>query len=228
MVKLSIVIPVYNERDTLRALISRVEAVDYEKEIILIDDCSTDGTRDILKDYEGRENFQVLYHDHNKGKGAALQTGFSKTRGEIIIIQDADLEYNPTDYGILLEPILDGRADVVFGSRFLGGPHRVLFFWHYLGNKFLTTLSNMLTNLNLTDMETGYKVFTKKVNDSLAFKCNRFGFEPEFTAKVAKNKFRVYEVPISYSGRDYSEGKKITWKDGFAAIWYIFKFRFSD
>jgi len=157
-----------------------------------------------------------------------LQTGFSKTRGEIIIIQDADLEYNPTDYGILLEPILDGRADVVFGSRFLGGPHRVLFFWHYLGNKFLTTLSNMLTNLNLTDMETGYKVFTKKVNDSLTFKCNRFGFEPEFTAKVAKNKFRVYEVPISYSGRDYSEGKKITWKDGFAAIWYIFKFRFSD
>ena len=228
LVKLSIVIPVYNERDTLRALISRVEAVDYEKEIILIDDFSTDGTRDVLKDFENKENYQVLYHDHNQGKGAALQTGFSKTRGEIIIIQDADLEYNPTDYGILLAPILDGRADVVFGSRFLGGTHRVLFFWHYLGNKFLTTLSNMLTNLNLTDMETGYKVFTKEVNDSLTFKCNRFGFEPEFTAKVAKNKFRVYEVPISYSGRDYSEGKKITWKDGFAAIWYIFKFRFSD
>jgi glycosyltransferase involved in cell wall biosynthesis len=228
LVKLSVVIPVYNERDTLRTLVSKVEAVDYEKEIILIDDYSTDGTRDVLKEFENRENFQVLYHERNKGKGAALQTGFSKTQGEIIIIQDADLEYNPIDYGILLEPILDGRADVVFGSRFLGGPHRVLFYWHYLGNKFLTTLSNMLTNLNLTDMETGYKVFTKKVNDSLIFKCNRFGFEPEFTAKVAKNRFRVYEVPISYSGRDYSEGKKITWKDGFAAIWYIFKFRFTD
>ena len=228
LVKISIVIPIYNERDTLRTLISRVEVVDHEKEIILIDDYSTDGTRDILKDYEGRENFRLLYHEHNKGKGAALRTGFSQTQGDIIIIQDADLEYNPADYGILLEPILDGRADVVFGSRFLGGPHRVLFFWHYLGNKFLTTLSNMFTNLNLTDMETGYKVFTKKVNDSLTFKCDRFGFEPEFTAKVAKNKFRVYEVPISYSGRDYSEGKKITWKDGFAAIWYIFKFRFLN
>ncbi|MBT5549019.1 MAG: glycosyltransferase family 2 protein [Nitrospina sp.] len=228
MVKLSIVIPVYNERDTLRTVISKVEAVDYEKEIILIDDYSSDGTRDVLKEYESRDNFRVLYHERNKGKGAALQTGFSEATGDIIIIQDADLEYNPIDYGILLEPILDGRADVVYGSRFLGGPHRVLFYWHYLGNKFLTTLSNMFTNLNLTDMETGYKVFTKKVNDALTFKCNRFGFEPEFTAKVAKNKFRIYEVPISYSGRDYSEGKKITWKDGFAAIWYIFKFRFTD
>ena len=228
MIKLSIVIPVYNERDTLRTVISKVEAVDYEKEIILIDDYSSDGTRDVLKEYESRDNFRVLYHERNKGKGAALQTGFSEATGDIIIIQDADLEYNPIDYGILLEPILDGRADVVYGSRFLGGPHRVLFYWHYLGNKFLTTLSNMFTNLNLTDMETGYKVFTKKVNDALTFKCNRFGFEPEFTAKVAKNKFRIYEVPISYSGRDYSEGKKITWKDGFAAIWYIFKFRFTD
>ena len=228
MIKLSIVIPVYNERDTLRALISKVEAVDYDKEIILIDDYSTDGTRDVLKEYENRESFQVLYHNRNKGKGAALQTGFSNTTGDIIIIQDADLEYNPSDYGILLEPILDGRADVVYGSRFQGGEHRVLLFWHTLGNKFLTTLSNMFTNLNLTDMETGYKVFTKKVNESLTFKCNRFGFEPEFTAKVARNRFRIYEVPISYNGRDYSEGKKITWKDGFAAIWYIFKFRFTD
>lgn len=228
MVKLSIIIPVYNERETLRILISKVEAVDYAKEIILIDDYSTDGTRDILKEYENKEDFQVLYHDRNKGKGAALRTGFSKIRGDIIIIQDADLEYNPSDYGILLEPILDGRADVVYGSRFLGGTHRVLLFWHTVGNKFLTTLSNMFTNLNLTDMETGYKVFTRKVNDSLTFKCNRFGFEPEFTAKVAKNRFRIYEVPISYSGRDYSEGKKITWKDGFAAIWYIFKFKITD
>jgi glycosyltransferase involved in cell wall biosynthesis len=228
LLKLSIVIPVYNERETLRTLVSKVEAVDYEKEIILIDDYSIDGTRDVLKEYEGKVGFQVLYHTHNQGKGAALRTGFSKVQGDIIIIQDADLEYNPTDYGTLLEPILDGRADVVYGSRFQGGTHRVLFFWHFLGNKFLTTLSNMFTNLNLTDMETGYKVFTKKVNDTLTFKCNRFGFEPEFTAKVAKNRFRVYEVPISYSGRDYSEGKKITWKDGFAAIWYICKFRFTN
>ena len=194
----------------------------------MIDDFSTDGTRDILKTYENKENFQVLYHNRNQGKGAALRTGFAKVSGDIIIIQDADLEYNPSDYAILIEPILDGRADVVYGSRFLGGPHRVLFFWHYVGNMILTTWSNMFTNINLTDMETGYKVFTKEVNESLVLKCNRFGFEPEFTAKVAKNKFRIYEVPISYNGRDYSEGKKITWKDGVAAIWYIFKFRFTD
>ena len=207
---------------------AKVNAVDYEKEIILIDDFSTDGTREILKNCENKENFQVLYHNRNQGKGAALRTGFAKVSGDIIIIQDADLEYNPSDYGILIEPILDGRADVVYGSRFLGGPHRVLFFWHYVGNMVLTTWSNMFTNVNLTDMETGYKVFTKEVNESLTLKCNRFGFEPEFTAKVAKNKFRIYEVPISYNGRDYSEGKKITWKDGVAAIWYIFKFRFTD
>jgi glycosyltransferase involved in cell wall biosynthesis len=228
LTKLSIVIPVYNERDTLHILISKVEAVDFTKEIIIIDDYSTDGTQDVLKKYEGQDNIQVLYHERNKGKGAALRTGFSKAQGDIIIIQDADLEYDPVDYGILLAPILDGRADVVYGSRFQGGTHRVLFFWHYLGNKFLTTLSNMFTNLNLTDMETGYKVFTKKVNDTLTLKCDRFGFEPEFTAKVAKNKFRIYEVPISYSGRDYSEGKKITWKDGLAAIWYICKYRFTN
>ena len=228
MLKLSIVIPVYNERETLETLIAKVNAVDYDKEIILIDDFSTDGTREILKKYENKEGFQVLYHNHNQGKGAALRTGFSSVNGDIIIIQDADLEYNPADYGTLIEPIMDGRADVVYGSRFLGGPHRVLFFWHSIGNMVLTTLSNMLTNVNLTDMETGYKVFTKKVNDTLTFKCNRFGFEPEFTAKVAKNNFRIYEVPISYNGRDYSEGKKITWKDGVAAIWYIFKFRFTN
>jgi len=228
LLKLSIVIPIYNERETLETLVAKVNAVDYEKEIILIDDFSTDGTRELLKNFEGKENFQVLYHNRNQGKGAALRTGFSNVTGDIIIIQDADLEYNPADYPILIEPILDGRADVVYGSRFLGGPHRVLFFWHSIGNMFLTTLSNMFTNVNLTDMETGYKVFTKKVNDTLSFKCNRFGFEPEFTAKVAKNNFRIYEVPISYNGRDYSEGKKITWKDGFAAIWYIFKFRFTN
>jgi glycosyltransferase involved in cell wall biosynthesis len=226
--KLSIVIPIYNEFDTLSDLVSKVNGVDYDKEIILIDDCSTDGTRDIIKEYEGRENFQVLYHSKNKGKGAALRTGFSRVTGDVVIIQDADLEYDPSDYDTLLKPILDGRADVVYGSRFSGGTTRVLFFWHYVGNVALTTLSNMCTNMKLTDMETGYKVFTKKVNDSLVLKCDRFGIEPEFTAKIAKKKFRVYEVPISYSGRDYSEGKKITWKDGFAAIWYILKFRITD
>ena len=228
MLKLSIVIPIYNEQKTLETLIAKVNAVDYDKEIILVDDFSTDGTREILKVYENKENFKVLYHNHNQGKGAALRTGFSNVNGDIIIIQDADLEYNPADYGTLLEPILDGRADVVYGSRFLGGPHRVLFFWHSVGNMVLTTFSNMLTNVNLTDMETGYKVFTKEVKERLTFKCDRFGFEPEFTAKVAKNNFRIYEVPISYNGRDYSEGKKITWKDGVAAIWYILKFRFTN
>ena len=228
MLKLSIVIPIYNERETLETLIAKVNAVDYDKEILLIDDFSSDGTREVLKKYENKENFQVLYHDHNQGKGAALRTGFSNVNGDIIIIQDADLEYNPADYGTLIEPILDGRADVVYGSRFLGGPHRVLFFWHSIGNMVLTTFSNMLTNINLTDMEMGYKVFTKRVNDTLTFKCDRFGFEPEFTAKVAKNNFRIYEVPISYNGRDYSEGKKITWKDGVAAIWYIIKFKLTN
>ena len=228
MLKLSIVIPIYNERETLETLIAKVNVVDYDKEILLIDDFSSDGTREVLKKYENKENFQVLYHDHNQGKGAALRTGFSNANGDIIIIQDADLEYNPADYGTLIEPILDGRADVVYGSRFLGGPHRVLLFWHSIGNMVLTTFSNMLTNINLTDMETGYKVFTKRVNDTLTFKCDRFGFEPEFTAKVAKNNFRIYEVPISYNGRDYSEGKKITWKDGVAAIWYIIKFKFTN
>ena len=228
MLKLSIVIPIYKERETLETLIAKVNSVDYDKEILLIDDFSSDGTREVLKRYENKENFQVLYHDHNQGKGAALRTGFSNVNGDIIIIQDADLEYNPADYGTLIEPILDGRADVVYGSRFLGGPHRVLFFWHSIGNMVLTTFSNMLTNINLTDMETGYKVFTKRVNDTLTFKCDRFGFEPEFTAKVAKNNFRIYEVPISYNGRDYSEGKKITWKDGVAAIWYIIKFKFTN
>lgn len=226
--KLSIVIPVYNEKDTVRTLIDRVQASPYDKEILLVDDFSTDGTREILKEYEGQDGFQVLYHNRNRGKGAALRTGFQNVTGDIIIIQDADLEYNPAEYGTLLEPILDDRADVVYGSRFLSGPHRVLFFWHYVGNKFLTTMSNMFTNLNLTDMETCYKVFTRKVLDEITFKCDRFGFEPEFTSKVAKHRFRIYEVPISYSGRDYSEGKKINWKDGVAAIWFIIKFRLVD
>ncbi|MBI4389674.1 MAG: glycosyltransferase family 2 protein [Nitrospinae bacterium] len=226
--KISVVIPVYNEKDSLRKIIQKVESVALEKEIILVDDSSTDGSREMLKEYQGRNGFHVLYHDKNRGKGAALRTGFAKVGGDVVIVQDADLEYDPADYATLLEPILDGRADVVFGSRFLGGPHRVMFFWHYMGNKALTTLSNMMTNLNLTDMETGYKVFTKKVLDSISLTCDRFGFEPEFTSKVARKRFRVYEVPISYSGRDYSEGKKITWRDGVSALWFIFKFRFLD
>ncbi len=224
-VKLSIIIPVYNEQNTLRTLLARVEAVDYEKEIVLVDDGSTDGTREIVQDYQGQDGYTVLMHSKNLGKGAALRSGFAEAKGDIIIIQDADLEYDPREYGNLLEPILDGRADVVYGSRFLGGPHRVMFFWHYLGNMVLTTLSNMTTNLNLTDMETCYKAFTRKVLDSLTLKCNRFGFEPEFTSKVARKNFRIYEVPISYSGRDYTEGKKIGWKDGIAAIWFIIRFR---
>ena len=224
--RLSIVIPVYNEQETICELIRQVEAVDQDKEIIIVDDGSSDGSRDLLKKYEGREGFKVIYQSRNKGKGAALRAGFEKSDGEIIIVQDADLEYNPKDYSILLEPILDGRADVVYGSRFLGGPHRVLFFWHYLGNMFLTTLSNMVTNLNLSDMETGYKVFRRSILDSFTLKCDRFGFEPEFTSKISRSKLRIYEVPISYNGRDYSEGKKITWKDGVAALWFIFRFRF--
>ncbi len=224
--KLSIIIPVFNEYETICELIRRVDAVQLDKEIIIVDDGSTDGSRDLLNKYEGRDGFKVVYQSKNMGKGRSLRTGFEKAEGEIIIIQDADLEYNPKDYPILLEPILDGSADVVYGSRFLGGPHRVLFFWHSLGNRFLTTLSNMFTNINLTDMETGYKVFRRSVLDSISLRCNRFGFEPEFTAKVAKNKFIIYEVPISYAGRNYSAGKKINWKDGVAAIWFIVRFRF--
>ena len=224
--KLSVVIPVYNEKKTLSELICRVEAVKLEKEIIIVDDGSTDGTRDLLKKYEGQERFKVIYQSKNAGKGSALRAGFDKAEGEIIIVQDADLEYDPKEYPLLIEPILDGRADVVYGSRFLGGTHRVFFFWHYVGNKVLTTLSNMCTNLCLTDMETGYKVFRRTVLDSFILKCNRFGFEPEFTSKVARHAFRIYEVPISYSGRGYEEGKKIDWKDGVAALWFIFRFRF--
>ena len=224
--KLSVVIPVYNEKRTLSELIRRVEAVKLEKEIIIVDDASTDGTRDLLKKYEEQERFKIIYQSKNAGKGSALRAGFDKAEGEIIIVQDADLEYDPKEYPLLIEPILDGRADVVYGSRFLGGTHRVFFFWHYVGNKVLTTLSNMCTNLCLTDMETGYKVFRRTVLDSFILKCNRFGFEPEFTSKVARHAFRIYEVPISYSGRGYEEGKKIDWKDGVAALWFIFRFRF--
>ncbi len=227
--KVSIVIPIYNEKDTLRDIIKAVEAAGLpdgmEREIILVDDSSTDGTRAILKDYENK--YKVVYHEKNRGKGAALRTGFKEASGDIIIIQDADLEYDPKEYGRLLSPMLDNKADVVYGSRFLGvGPHRVLLYWHYFGNRMLTNLSNMFTNLNLTDMETCYKVFTKEVLDRVLprLKSNRFGFEPEFTARIARHRFRIYEVGISYYGRTYEEGKKIGWKDGLAAFWHIIRF----
>ena len=225
--KISIVIPVYNEEKTVQETIAKVSQIPFEKEILVIDDGSTDKTPEVLRSLQGN-SLILLRHEQNKGKGAALRTGFSRASGDIILIQDADLEYNPEDYPALLQPILEGKADVVYGSRFLGGPHRVLFFWHYAGNRFLTLLSNILSNLNLSDMETGYKVFKKEVLNQIKLKSNRFGFEPEFTIKIAKKKMRVYEVPISYYGRDYSEGKKITWKDGFAAIYALFRFWIWD
>jgi glycosyltransferase involved in cell wall biosynthesis len=226
-VKLSIVIPVYNEKDTVLELVRRVRAValPLEREIIIVDDFSTDGTRDLIRGLEGPDA-RVLFQPKNMGKGAALKTGFAAATGDIVLVQDADLEYDPAEYPALLAPILDGRADVVYGSRFLSGPHRVLLFWHSVGNKILTAFSNMVTNLNLTDMETCYKVFRREVLAGMTLKSGRFGFEPEFTVKVAKLKCRIYEVPISYSGRDYAEGKKITWKDGLAALWHILRYRF--
>jgi glycosyltransferase involved in cell wall biosynthesis len=225
--KLSIVIPVYNEKNTIDEIVRRVQNVEFEKEIIIVDDCSNDGTRDKIDKISGN-NIKKLFHEENKGKGAALRTGFQHVTGDIVIIQDADLEYNPKEYSNLIEPILDGRADVVYGSRFLGGPHRVLFFWHYVGNKILTTLSNMLTNLNLTDMETCYKVFKANVIKNINIRSNRFGFEPEITAKLAKKKCVIYELPVSYSGRDYVEGKKIGWKDGVVALYCIIRFKLFD
>ena len=227
--RVSVVVPVYNEVTTIKEIVARVQAVSLEKDIIIVDDGSTDGTREQLEQIsQSYDNIRVIYHDRNQGKGAALRTGFEMVTGDIVIIQDADLEYDPREYPALLEPILDGRADVVYGSRFLGGPHRVLFFWHYLGNRFLTLLSNALTNLNLTDMETCYKVFKREVLDKIKIRSNRFGFEPEFTAKIAKNGFRIYETPISYSGRTYDEGKKIGWRDGVKAMFAILWFRLFD
>ena len=221
--KISVVVPVYNEKNTIREIVRRIQQVSFEKEIIIVDDYSTDGTREILKGMEGN-TLKILFHDKNQGKGATLKTGFQEVTGDIVIIQDADLEYNPQEYQILIQPILDGKADAVYGSRFLACPHRVLLFWHYVGNKFLTTLSNVFTNLNLTDMETCYKVFKASLLKKMEIKSKRFGFEPEITAKLAKLKCRIYEVPISYSGRDYSEGKKINWKDGLAAFFWIIRY----
>jgi len=229
--KVSIVIPVYCEKATIREIVHRVGGVSLplEKEIIIVDDFSTDGTRDILTEIQNTNPMvKILFHEHNRGKGAALRTGFAQATGQVIIVQDADLEYDPQEYPKLLQPILDEKADVVYGSRFLGGPQRVLYFWHYVGNKFLTLLSNMLSNLNLNDMETCYKVFRASILQQVQFKSDRFGFEPEFTMKIAKLHCRVYQVAISYSGRTYKEGKKINWRDGMACFWHILRFRFLD
>jgi Glycosyltransferases involved in cell wall biogenesis len=221
---LSVVIPVYNEVDTIREIHARVRAVDIDKEIVLVDDGSTDGTREILRGMSD-DTTKVVLHERNMGKGAALRTGFRNVTGDIVIIQDADLEYDPSQYPKLLQPILEGKADVVYGSRFVSADYRrVLYFWHMLGNRFLTLLSNMFTNLNLTDMESGYKVFRWEVLEKITIEENRFGFEPEITAKIAKLNVRIYETGISYSGRTYKEGKKIGWKDGFSAIRCILKY----
>lgn len=244
--KLSVVIPVYNEQETIEELLRRVQAVEIEKEIIVVDDGSTDGTRELLQRLARssdqnpagtalarpghplrRDILRIFFQERNRGKGAALRRGFQEAQGEFILVQDADLEYDPQDYHQLLEPTGRGMADVVYGSRFLGGPHRVLFFWHYVGNRILTTLSNVFTDLNLTDVWTCYKLFRREVLEQIALREDRFGFEPEVTAKVAKGRWRVYEVPISYCGRTYAEGKKITWKDGIRAIYCILRYNLS-
>ena len=226
-VEISVIIPVYNECGTIAEVIRRVQEQPFEKEIVVVDDCSTDGTRDLLQGTQWPDNVHVLYHRKNRGKGAAIRTALDTVSKEIIIIQDADLEYNPNDFAIVLKPILDGVADVVYGSRFLG-THRAFMLHHYIGNKLLTLTTNVLYNNILTDMETGYKAFRAPVLKGVRIRSNRFDFEPEITAKVLKQGFRIYEVPIYYAGRDYAEGKKITWRDGFAAMWALIRFRFIN
>ncbi|MGD0906450.1 MAG: glycosyltransferase family 2 protein [Candidatus Acidiferrales bacterium] len=245
--KVSIVIPVYNERAFIEEVLLRVQASPIEKEILVIDDKSTDGTRALLEELDkaqssgirevpvqngksrlSLDNIRFLFQPQNAGKGAALRRGFEAASGDVVLVQDADLEYDPKDYEKLLEPIFDGKADVVYGSRFLGGPQRVHYFWHYCGNKFLTLLSDVFTNLKLTDMETCYKVFRREVLQNIKLESDRFGFEPEITAKISKGTWRIYEVSISYAGRTYAEGKKITWRDGISTLWCILRFNLFD
>jgi glycosyltransferase involved in cell wall biosynthesis len=225
---LTVVIPVYNEAGNIKEIIRRVQSQQLANEIVVVDDGSTDGTRDILKELDGRDNLRVILHDRNQGKGAAVVTGMRAARGDILLIQDADLEYDPRDYPHMLQPIQEEIADVVYGSRFLGGPRRVAMFWHMVANKLLTVMTNILYNTILTDMETGYKVFRRDVIEGMTIKARRFDFEPEFTAKVLKRRYRIFEVPITFNPRDYSQGKKIKLKDAFAAVWTLLKYRFVD
>lgn len=226
--KLSIVIPVYNEAEHIREILRRVKKTRLAWEIIVVDDGSQDGTRQILRRLNGRERLRVIFHERNQGKGAAVRTGLQAARGDVILIQDADLEYNPNDYPTLLQPLKDGLADVVYGSRFLGGPRRAVMFWHMVANKLLTFMTNLLYDTILSDMETGYKVFRREVVEGMTLRANRFDFEPEFTAKVLKRHYRIFEVPISFNPRDYSQGKKIKLRDAFEAVWALLKYRFVD
>jgi glycosyltransferase involved in cell wall biosynthesis len=226
--KLSVIIPVFNEAENIREILKRVQATKLASEIIVVDDGSRDGTRDALKKMNGKNKVRVILHEGNHGKGAAVVTGINAAKGEVLLIQDADLEYNPRDYPALLQPIEEGVADVVYGSRFLGGPHRVTMFWHLVANQLLTLMTNVLYNTILTDMETGYKVFRRKVIENMTIHAKRFDFEPEFTAKVLKRRHRIYEVPISFNPRDYTQGKKIKLKDAFEAVWTLLKYRLVD
>ena len=226
--KLSVIIPVFNEADNIREILKRVQAAKLAGEIIIVDDGSNDGTRETLKKLNGKNKVRVILHEGNHGKGAAVVTGLKAAKGDVLLIQDADLEYDPRDYPALLQPIREGVADVVYGSRFLGGPHRVTMFWHLVANQLLTLMTNVLYNTILTDMETGYKVFRRKVIENMTIRARRFDFEPEFTAKVLKQHYRIYEVPISFNPRDYSQGKKIKLKDAFEAVWTLLKYRLTD
>jgi len=228
IMNLTVIIPVYNEASNISEIVKRVQATKLAKEIIIVDDGSKDGTRDILKKMDGKRKVRIILHERNQGKGTAVVTGIKAAQGDVLLIQDADLEYNPRDYPVLLQPIEEGVADVVYGSRFLGGPHRVTMFWHLVANKLLTFMTNVLYNTILTDMETGYKVFRREVIEGMVIRARRFNFEPEFTAKVLKRKHRIYEVPISFNPRDYSQGKKIKLRDAFEAVWALLKYRFMD
>ena len=226
--KLSVIIPVYNEVESIHEIIKRVVDTKLVWEVIIVDDCSIDGTRDLLKEMDGKDNIRVVMHEKNQGKGAAVRTGLKAAQGDVLLIQDADLEYDPRDYPSLLKPLEEGIADVVYGSRFLGGPRRVAMFWHMVANQLLTFMTNLLYNTILSDMETGYKVFRRDVIEGMTLRAKRFDFEPEFTAKVLKRKHRIFEVPISFNPRDYSQGKKIKLKDAFEAVWTLIKYRFMD
>ena len=226
--KLSVVIPVFNEVDNIETILKRVKATKLASEILVVDDGSQDGTRDILKKLDGKGGVHVILHEKNQGKGAAVCTGIQAAKGDVILIQDADLEYSPSDYPALLQPIIDGIADVVYGSRFLGGPRRAVMFWHMIANQMLTFMTNILYDTILSDMETGYKVFSRKVIEGMTLRARHFDFEPEFTAKVLKRRYHIYEIPITFNPRDYSEGKKIKFHDAFEAVWTLIKYRFTD